>query len=52
MLIAAVAVMASCGAGYWTAGYRDGYTYYDPFYYSNCPRHYTYGYLDCNRCHW
>ena len=45
-----VAMAAGCGSGYWGATY--GYDYYDQYYYSDCPRHWVYGPLDCLRCHW
>lgn len=55
LLIALVAAIVSCSGAVWTVG-RHGYNrydyYYDPFYYSDCPRYWTYGPLDCDRCHW
>lgn len=53
------ALIVGCGSGYWGATYGydsyDPYDYYDydPYrYYSDCPRHWVYGPLDCYRCHW
>jgi len=54
VFVALIAAIVSCSGAVWTTsrhGY-DSYYYYDPFYYSDCPRHWTYGPLDCSRCHW
>lgn len=46
----ALAIFSAC-SGEWYVnddyGYND-YGYYD----SSCPRHRTYGPLNCNYCHW
>lgn len=56
VFVALIAVIVSCSGAVWTTS-RYGYNrydtvIYDPFYYSDCPRHWTYGPLDCYRCHW
>jgi len=42
-----VLIITACSGGWGVNLYDDDYRYY-----SDCPRHYTYGPMNCDVCHW